>query len=91
MLPDYRKEAALRHKVAADLIVLPILDIYRRYYGGRVALYILAKFYVTTAFAGSVVESVFGAWGLYPPTDPFPPSAKDLCGLTPRFSTSCSS
>src|SRR5207248_7265590 len=33
--------------IFADLIVLPILDIYRKYYGGRVAVYILATFYVT--------------------------------------------
>jgi hypothetical protein len=38
--------------IFADLIVLPVLDIYRRYYGGRVALYILATFHVTLAAAG---------------------------------------
>src|SRR5438874_50323 len=31
--------------IFADLIVLPVLDIYRRYYGGKVALYILGTFY----------------------------------------------
>ncbi len=52
--------------IFADLIVLPVLDIYRRYYGGRVALYILAAFYVTMVVAGYVVELVFGALGLIP-------------------------
>jgi uncharacterized membrane protein YraQ (UPF0718 family) len=52
--------------IFADLIVLPILDIYRKYYGGRVALYILATFYVTMAVAGYVVELVFGALGVIP-------------------------
>lgn len=52
--------------IFADLIVLPVLDIYRRYYGGRVALYILATFYVTMALAGYVVEAVFGALGIIP-------------------------
>jgi uncharacterized protein len=52
--------------IFADLIVLPILDIYRRYYGGRVALYILATFYVTMAAAGYVVEILFGALGIIP-------------------------
>ena len=52
--------------IFADLIVLPVLDIYRRYYGGRVALYILATFYVTMAAAGYVVELAFGALGLIP-------------------------
>lgn len=52
--------------IFADLIVLPVLDIYRRYYGGRVALYILVTFYVTMALAGYVVELVFGALGIIP-------------------------
>jgi len=52
--------------IFADLIVLPVLDIYRRYYGGRVALYILATFYVTMAAAGYAVELAFGALGLIP-------------------------
>jgi uncharacterized protein len=52
--------------IFADLIVLPILDIYRKYYGGRVALYILATFYVTMAAAGYVVEVLFGALRIIP-------------------------
>jgi hypothetical protein len=52
--------------IFADLIVLPVLDIYRRYYGGRVALYILGTFYVAMAAAGYVVEIVFGALGIIP-------------------------
>jgi uncharacterized protein len=52
--------------IFADLIVLPILDIYRKYYGGRVALYILGTFYVTMAAAGYLVELLFGALGIIP-------------------------
>jgi uncharacterized membrane protein YraQ (UPF0718 family) len=52
--------------IFADLIVLPILDIYRKYYGGRVALYILGTFYVTMAAAGYFVELLFGALGMIP-------------------------
>lgn len=52
--------------IFADLIVLPVLDIYRKYYGGRVALYILATFYVTMAAAGYIVELLFGALGIIP-------------------------
>ncbi len=52
--------------IFADLIVLPVLDIYRRYYGGRVALYLLGTFYVTMALAGYIVEILFGALGLIP-------------------------
>jgi uncharacterized membrane protein YraQ (UPF0718 family) len=52
--------------IFADLIVLPVLDIYRRYYGGRVMLYILGTFYLAMAAAGYVVEVLFGALGLIP-------------------------
>ena len=52
--------------IFADLIVLPILDIYRKYYGGRVALYILGTFYVTMAAAGYIIELLFGALGIIP-------------------------
>lgn len=52
--------------IFADLIILPILDIYRRYYGGRVALYIFGTFYLTMAAAGYLVEAVFGALGIIP-------------------------
>lgn len=52
--------------IFADLIVLPILDIYRRYYGFRVMLYILVTFYVVMAAAGYIVEIVFGALGIIP-------------------------
>ena len=50
----------------ADLIVLPILDIYRKYYGGRIAALLFALFYVAMVAAGYVVELVFGLLGLVP-------------------------
>ena len=52
--------------IFADLIVLPILNIYRRYYGWRIALFLLGTFYVTMVASGFVVEVVFGALGLVP-------------------------
>ncbi|HEY6285252.1 MAG TPA: permease [Ktedonobacteraceae bacterium] len=52
--------------IFADLIILPILDIYRKYYGWRVMGCILLTFYVTMAAAGYVVEFVFGALGIIP-------------------------
>ncbi len=52
--------------IFADLIVLPVLDIYRRYYGTKVMLYILGTFYVTMALAGYIVELLFGALGIVP-------------------------
>ncbi len=52
--------------IFADLIVLPILNIYRKYYGPKVSLFLLATFYATMAGAGLVVEVAFGALGLVP-------------------------
>src|SRR5438552_12574316 len=47
--------------IFADLIVLPILDIYRKYYGWRMALFLLATFYATMVAAGLIVELLFQA------------------------------
>jgi uncharacterized membrane protein YraQ (UPF0718 family) len=52
--------------IFADLIVLPILDIYRRYYGWRMAGFLLATFYAAMVAAGLVVELLFGGLGLVP-------------------------
>jgi uncharacterized protein len=50
--------------IFADLIILPILDIYRKYYGWKVAGFLLATFYTTMVAAGLVVELLFQALGL---------------------------
>jgi hypothetical protein len=50
--------------VFADLLILPILDIYRRYYGWRMAAFIFGTFYVAMASAGLVVEFLFGGLGI---------------------------
>jgi uncharacterized membrane protein YraQ (UPF0718 family) len=52
--------------IFADLIVLPILDIYRRYYGLKVAAVLFALFYAAMVLAGYLVELVFDAAGLVP-------------------------
>jgi uncharacterized membrane protein YraQ (UPF0718 family) len=52
--------------IYADLIVLPILNIYRKYYGLRVSGFLLATFYVSMVLAGYAIEIVFGALGLVP-------------------------
>lgn len=52
--------------VYADLLILPILNIYRKYYGARMALVILAAFYVAMVAAGYLAEIVFGGLGLVP-------------------------
>src|SRR6516162_8231328 len=50
----------------ADLIIAPILNIYRKYYGPRMALFILGTFYAAMVAAGYVIEIVFGWLGLIP-------------------------
>ena len=52
--------------IFADLIVIPILRIYRKYYGRRMTLFLFVTFYITMATAGLVVEILFGALGLIP-------------------------
>ena len=52
--------------IFADLIILPILDIYRKYYGARVSLYLLAASYAAMALAGLVIGLAFQALGLAP-------------------------
>jgi uncharacterized protein len=52
--------------IFADLIIIPILLIYRKYYGTRMMLFILGTFYASMVLAGYVVEFVFGGLGLVP-------------------------
>ena len=52
--------------IFADLIILPIVSIHRRYYGGRMSLYLLGVSYAAMALAGLLVELVFQALGLVP-------------------------
>src|SRR5438477_830955 len=54
--------------IFADLIILPILDIYRKYYGWRMAGFILVTFYAAMAAAGLVVEFLFEGLALQPTT-----------------------
>ena len=52
--------------IFADLIILPILNIYRKYYGRRMSLFLLATFYTAMVAAGWIVEVLFQAFGLVP-------------------------
>ncbi|MEY2554898.1 MAG: uncharacterized protein QOJ36_1358 [Verrucomicrobiota bacterium] len=52
--------------IYADLIVLPIIDIYRKYYGWKVAALIVAVFYAAMVVAALIVEFLFGGLGLIP-------------------------
>jgi YHS domain-containing protein len=62
----------------ADLIVLPIIAIYRKYYGTRFALRIVALMFVTMVVAALIVDGLFNVAGLIP-TGPRP-SRGDIFG-----------
>jgi len=53
----------------ADLIVLPLLDAYRRYFGWRMAAYIGGIFYVTMVIASIVMDLASTGLGLVPEHD----------------------
>jgi YHS domain-containing protein len=50
----------------ADLIVIPILLIYRKYYGGKYTVRIAALMFVTMVIAALVVDGIFSGLGLIP-------------------------
>ena len=52
--------------IFADLLILPILNIYRKYYGTKMMLTLLGTFYAAMVTAGYIVELLFGAAGLIP-------------------------
>ena len=52
--------------IFADLIVLPILNIYRKYYGLRMTAFLFVTFFATMVAAGFVVDLVFDVLGLIP-------------------------
>jgi uncharacterized membrane protein YraQ (UPF0718 family) len=52
--------------IFADLIIIPILFIYGKYYGRRMAWFLFATFYATMAAAGYVIEFAFSPLGLTP-------------------------
>ena len=58
----------------ADLIVIPILLIYRKYYGGKFTVRITALMLVTMVIAALIVDGIFSALGLIP-TGPRPTRA----------------
>src|SRR5205823_10577482 len=49
--------------IFADLIILPILNIYRKYYGRRMALYLLVVSYAAMALAGVLIGFLFQLLG----------------------------
>jgi YHS domain-containing protein/uncharacterized membrane protein YraQ (UPF0718 family) len=56
--------------IFADLIALPLLLIYRRYYGTRMTLRMLALFWAVMSTAGLITEGIFWSLGAIPATRP---------------------
>jgi hypothetical protein len=54
--------------IFADLIALPLLLIYHRYYGTRMTLRMLALFWAVMSTAGLITEGIFWAFGAIPTT-----------------------
>lgn len=52
--------------IFADLIVLPLIRIYRKYYGKRMAIFIFVSFYAAMVAAGYLVEGIFALLRLTP-------------------------
>jgi uncharacterized membrane protein YraQ (UPF0718 family)/YHS domain-containing protein len=63
--------------IFADLIVLPIIQIYRKYYGNAYALRIVALMFVTMVLAALIVDGLFSGAGLIPHARP---SRADIFG-----------
>jgi uncharacterized protein len=63
--------------IFADLIVLPIVAIYRKYYGWEFTLRIVALMLLTMVLAALAVDGLFSALGLIPTTRP---SREDIFG-----------
>jgi uncharacterized membrane protein YraQ (UPF0718 family) len=52
--------------IFGDLIILPILNIYRKYYGGRMTVLLAVTFYLAMVSAALVVEALFQSLGWVP-------------------------
>jgi uncharacterized membrane protein YraQ (UPF0718 family) len=59
--------------IYADLIIIPLILIYRKYYGAKAALYITTVLFVSMVSAGIIVDLLFAVLGLIPRVRP--PSA----------------
>jgi uncharacterized membrane protein YraQ (UPF0718 family) len=54
----------------ADIIVLPLVDVYRKYYGWRMAAYLFGIFFVTIVISAFLMDAAFAALHLIPAVRP---------------------
>jgi uncharacterized membrane protein YraQ (UPF0718 family) len=69
-----------------DLLVIPLLSAYRKYYGGRTAFYMTLVFFLAMVGAGLIVELLFNACGLIP-SGARPPSVVRMAGFEWNYTT----
>jgi uncharacterized membrane protein YraQ (UPF0718 family) len=68
--------------IFADLIVIPILNIYRKYYGLKMAGFLFVTFYIAMAAAALIVDLIFRALALIPPEEAHPVvPGSPICGM----------
>ena len=72
--------------VFADLIILPIIAIYRKYYGGRAAAYITTVLFASMVISGALVDLLFSALKLIP-RGPRPPSPMLMAHFAWNYTT----
>jgi uncharacterized protein len=72
--------------IYADLLIVPILLIYRKYFGGPAALYIALTFYIAMVGAGVIVDLIFAAAG-WIPRGARPPSAMEHAMIVWNYTT----
>ena len=72
--------------IYADLLVIPLILIYLKYFDRRATLYIVSIFYVSMVAAGVIVDLIFAAAGLIP-TGARPASAIEHATITWNYTT----
>ena len=70
--------------IFADLLIVPILIIYRKYYGARMTAMIFGSFYAAMVVAGYVVELIFSGAGLLPARSA---ARVEVAGVTWNYTT----
>jgi hypothetical protein len=72
--------------IYADLLVIPLIIIYAKYYGARATFYITLIFYIAMVIAGLVVDVIFSLCHLIP-TGQRPPSAVQHAMISWNYTT----
>ncbi len=69
----------------ADLLVLPLLDVYRRNYGTRMAAYLACVFFAAIVLAAIAMDALFALLGIVPHAPHGTPQAAAMFGINATF------